>query len=552
MSFIRNHDTQAVRIHQLHGNDERAFVQAARAFLLARKDMPEEKISKLSVEDDPIVEVTNNPPRLAPIQRSPPRSPIPGQKGGTLSQPMKLPEVLFPEQRLSPVPNQLNSHPGKISGIGITQQYQSDAPLRQAIQLESVAQGVTTQPQLSQNAFVSQPLPSGTYTPPLGFSQSSALKPAPPGLVMQPRDDYRSTPTTGVNHHEAKEDDIVEEAPVEVVKAKPISLPKRLWTRMEEQPGRLSANDIPADGPSISLRPRQEVRARWILPLKYLRQRMVDNDMDPALTIRDALKDLTVGLFRRGCPENGTNAGIISKEVLAPINENRSDYPFEVDPKSDTVSGTIPFYAPRTPGHVLFRLYWQSEPLYTLAVGPTILVCVTEEDFEPTLRFILSNFKSRKGSATSLSSFNALTTALEQFRPQNRRSNLDGAGRAAWGCVCESRKVLELCATEYLRGKEKIRKLQLEIEELELALALEDTEVTNSEESPIEEMRDKSTKTKIKERINLMMGTRASNDRKWKDAQVAFANILHVSNLCTLAKKSMFLQLTLFCSDNYF
>jgi hypothetical protein len=229
---------------------------------------------------------------------------------------------------------------------------------------------------------------------------------------------------------------------------------------LSEQPGRIFANNIAADGPTVNLRPRQELTAKWILPLKYLRQRMVDKKMDSSITIRDSLKDLTVGLFRRGCTENGTNASIISKEILAPPDENRSDYSFKVDQQSDTIFGTVPFYAPRTPGHVLFRLYWQNEPLYTLAMGPTLFVRVTEDDFEPTLRFILSNFKSRKGSATSLSSLNALATVLEQFRPNDRRAaGWDGAGRAAWGCVCESRKVLEICASEHIKGKEKLQKV---------------------------------------------------------------------------------------------
>jgi hypothetical protein len=103
---------------------------------------------------------------------------------------------------------------------------------------------------------------------------------------------------------------------------------------LSEQPGRIFANNIAADGPTVNLRPRQELTAKWILPLKYLRQRMVDKKMDSSITIRDSLKDLTVGLFRRGCTENGTNASIISKEILAPPDENRSDYSFKVDQQS--------------------------------------------------------------------------------------------------------------------------------------------------------------------------------------------------------------------------
>jgi hypothetical protein len=393
-------------------------------------------------------------------------------------------------------------------------------------------------PQTSQIAYVTQPLPMGAPSNfPPGLIQSSALKPTPPGIVsqqqqqqQQPFGNWNATPT-GIGGSQFQDVDITEEPPAEAIKTKPVYQPKRIWTRLDEQPGRLYANNVAADGPTIDLRPRQELTAKWILPLKYLRQRMVEKKMDESLTIRDALGDLAVGLFRRGCTENGTNASIISKEILAPSSENRSDYPFKVDSKSDTVFGTIPFYAPRTPGHVLFRLYWQNEPLYTLAMGPTLFVRVSDEDFEPTLRFILSNFKSRKGSATSLSSLNALATVLEQFRPDNNRrsTSWDGAGRAAWGCVCESRKVLELCASEHVKGKEKLRKLQEEIDEAELLVAQDENETKNDDPNTLsDDGSEKSTKTKLREKTHLFMGSRASNDRKWKDAQVSFASILKV------------------------
>ena len=410
---------------------------------------------------------------------------------------------------------------------------------------------------------------------PPGLVQPSALKPAFPGLVSQQQNQQQQQPvgswsitSPGIGPLQFQEADIADEPPAaEAIKTKPVYQPKRIWTRVDEQPGRLFANNVAADGPTINLRPRQELTAKWILPLKYLRQRMVEKKMDAALTIRDALQDLTVGLFRRGCAENGTNASIISKEILTPSSENRKDYPFQMDPKSDTVHGTIPFFAPRTPGHVLFRLYWHSEPLYTLAMGPTLFVRVTEDDFEPTLRFILSNFKSRKGSATSLSSLNSFSTVLEQFRPDNnpaaatsstyantntanrRPGGLwEGAGRAAWGCVCESRKVLELCAAEHFKGKERLRKLQEEIEEAELLLVaaaattLEQVEAVDASSSLVikdeenatqadDDCSEKSAKTKVKEKTHLLMGGRASNDRKWKDAQVSFANILKVRDM---------------------
>lgn len=565
MSYMRNQNPEALRIHQVHGGDERAFLQAARNFLQNQDSTLPSKMEKLSVKDDPVVDVTSNQPKRAPIQRSPPRSPIPGQQSNVpLTSVLHSPthvqpsnDSIFPElkqqsQPFSPAPTPVGMHsqsrmpPGP--SLPTTQQFANIPPQPPGFLIQPTTTATTQQSmpstrsyqpvsmppvQTSQVPFVTQPLPMGAAPPnfPPGLLQTSALKPTPPGLVSQQQSfgNWNATPPgIGVSQFE---EEIVDEPPAEAIKTKPVYQPKRIWTRIDEQPGRLFANNVAADGPTIDLRPRQELTAKWILPLKYLRQRMAEKKMDAALTIRDALEDLAVGLFRRGCTENGTNASIISKEILAPSTENRSDYPFKVDSKSDTVFGTIPFYAPRTPGHVLFRLYWQNEPLYTLAMGPTLFVRVSEEDFEPTLRFILSNFKSRKGSATSLSSLNALSTVLEQFRPDtNRRSaSWDGAGRAAWGCVCESRKVLELCAMEHIKGKEKLRKLQEEIDEAELLVAQDEAGTNDDDQNALsDDGSEKSTKTKLREKTHLFMGSRASNDRKWKDAQVSFASILKV------------------------
>jgi DNA polymerase sigma len=323
------------------------------------------------------------------------------------------------------------------------------------------------------------------------------------------------------------------------LKPKPVYQPKRLWTRVDQQPGRILANDLGTKS-TIPIQPRHELTAKWILPLKYLRQRALDKNLNPEkMSLREALESLTVGLFRRGCAENGTNASIISKEILAPANENRPDYFFNVDKAADAVWGTVPFYAPRTPGHVLFRLFWQDEPLHTLATGPTLYVTVSEKDFEPTLRFVLSNFKSKKGSMTSLSSLNSLATVLEQFRPTDFRQNYnkwDAAGRAAWGCVCESRKVLETCASEYIKAKEKLAKLDEEVEELKSLVGDEclEKELTdlhehgiNGQSADITKSGDMSASAALlKEKSGALHGGRSANERKWKDAQCAFASIL--------------------------
>jgi hypothetical protein len=267
-----------------------------------------------------------------------------------------------------------------------------------------------------------------------------------------------------------------------------------------------------------------------MLPLSYLRENAAGKDNVKSL--RDLLKKLAVGLFRRGCTENGAQASIVSKEVLTPSGESRSDYPFRI--VNDTVVGTVPFYSPRTPGHVVFRLYWQNEPLNTLATGPTLNVRVTEEDFESSIRFILSNFKAKKVNPTSLSSLNSFALVLEQFQltsnnaQQNTQQQLEGAGRAVWGCICEARKVLDACAAEYTKTTAKLQKLEEVVEELKAKVEEEEKEAnedTKGEEQ--EEPREQSPNVaQLREKQKALMSGRASCERKWRDSQLAFSSIL--------------------------
>jgi hypothetical protein len=305
--------------------------------------------------------------------------------------------------------------------------------------------------------------------------------------------------------------------------------PKRLWTRFEEQPGRIFANNVaPSTGKVVDLRPRQELTGKWMLPLSYLRQRAAGKNIK---TVRGAIDRLAVGLFRRGCTENGSQASIVSKEVLTPAGESRSDYSFQV--VNENVVGTVPFYSPRTPGHVVFRLYWQDDPLHTLATGPTLNVRVTEEDFESSIRFILSNFKAKKVNPTSLSSLNSFALVLEQFhltaqsaqQPQKIQQQLEGAGRAVWGCICEARKVLDACASEYTKTTAKLEKLEESVDELKTKV--EEEEKEKGETPPTEGPQEVSLNvTMLREKLKSLMSGRASCERKWRDSQLAFSSIL--------------------------
>lgn len=334
--------------------------------------------------------------------------------------------------------------------------------------------------------------------------------------------------------------------------------PKRLWTHLEDQPGKILANNVaPSTGTVVDLRPRQELTARWMLPMSYLQEKAKEENIQ---SIRELLKKLSVGLFRRGCTENGSQASIVSKEILAQDGESRDDYPFQITQTS--VMGSVPFYSPRTPGHVVFRLYWHDNPLHTLATGPTLNVRVTENDFESSIRFILSNFKAKKVNPTSLSSLNSLTLVLEQFQVMSNKTspNAEGAGRAVWGCVCEARKVLDACAIDYHKTTARLEKLEESVEELKEMVATEEEERAEQDK---EETDDEATRRSVlssdgdtsanaaalREKTKALMSGRASCERKWRDSQLAFASILKAmvsnSSMALLLRRELITKLRL-------
>mmetsp|Transcript_14111 Transcript_14111/g.30664 ORF Transcript_14111/g.30664 Transcript_14111/m.30664 type:complete len:1304 (+) Transcript_14111:121-4032(+) len=374
---------------------------------------------------------------------------------------------------------------------------------------------------------------------------------------------------------------------------------RRTQTRCEEQPGRLYANDMPAaafnpnvgsGGPtSIVARPRSELTARWALPLPYLRNRALrrfeeqksTHDGPPQnLTIRDALKNLTVGLFRRGASESGPQSSIVSKEILAPedVGNGRGggpasaqqggrpceDYFFNVNQMDDTVYGHVPFYAPRTPGNVLFRLYFDDEPHVTLATGPCVRVVPADGDVDSVLRFILTNFKSKK--TNGISSMNSLASVFELFSPRQKNNEryFDGAGRVAWGCICESRKALSQAGFAYVKKKKELEeKLEAELEVEKIKEALPDLRSLGMDR--VMEIAESSGGTDIdvngahkeqdeKDKANSdskakLSSEKYSNERKWREMQLVYASVVTaaVTNSATqlLLKRDIMAKLRL-------
>jgi len=207
--------------------------------------------------------------------------------------------------------------------------------------------------------------------------------------------------------------------------------PKRI-TR--NQPGRLTIL-----GNSFTFRPRGEMSVRFELNLSYIQERLgnrVQYPINSRSTNNRNLQKLNIGLFRRGVSSN-SNA-IISKEVTS--------YPINF--ANNCFQGVVPFYAPRSPGTFVFRLFFDDADsiVYQLATSQTMHCVVGVRDLDANLRFILSQFKAKK---TSMAALHQLSDVLVGLVGSNQHHGASaGAARAAWGCVCEAKKVHDIIERE--------------------------------------------------------------------------------------------------------
>jgi len=642
MKFLRvDQDEEAKQIYLEFGNDRRVFVQKVREYLIIR-----------GVKGDETDEQETTTPKFRSAAATPERAvknhnitstnvSSSGSNGNEQMNQGNNHNITGARNKKEPLTNNLGAQQGQEIdverrmgnlAIGKDRQNMQAFTTQRNVETVSAALGPTHQAprhQHNPNVVGSNvnplllPAPSTPVTsrigPPPGMrsvppgltrdvppaSTQSALRPAVPGPISmastpQQQPAVSPIPLTGkVQVHaqytpqrSAGSSTPGQVAPMPATPAPPVPpkwQPRRLNTRLQEQPGRILANNIPASlnvggqQARIILGPRKELTATWQLPLAYLRERTLrkleeakekaaeeaaearangqPTPVAPApenLTIRDALRSLTVGLFRRGCAENGSTFSIISKEVVPANRNTKSEYQFQINQQHQTIVGTVPFFTPRTPGNVVLRLYFEDEPLYTLATSQCISVAVTrtEGDLEQTLRFILSNFKTKKGS-TNFSSIHSLAAVLSQYTPvgsdnsmsspnaqhrggrnsgrgsggrygnNNRNySQMDSAGRAAWGGICETRKIVDTSKIEYLKKK---RKLDLQHEELEKTKEeLEEVppvEKTEGDETDAEEEKNEDFE-KWKAKMNQCMGERSQNERKWREIQSAFASVL--------------------------
>ena len=519
-TFVRSGDAEAKSIHKhyLSNSREKDFINNARLFLAKHR-------TKTSVIDAEAVSSSNNPcddnlasPHNDSALAADDSVPQDNITSRSIAHPpiavvaQTMPEVLGVHDREDSSSNSNNTQSTYPPGMGT----------------------IPPQYSLNPNASLTKPGPPPGMSSPMRPVTVVVATPPPKKQPISSILPARSTP---------------QGAPTTTTPGKPSKV-RRTQTRCEEQPGRLLANQIPAaafsdnhDKPIVA-RPRSQLVARWVLPLSYLRNRAlrkVSNGSSPQnLTIRDALKDLAVGLFRRGAMDNGSQSSIVTKEILASSDSGgeqqqggrpTEDYFFNVDQKADSVFGEVPFYAPRTPGNVVFRLYFEDEPHVTLATGPCIHVIPADADVDAVLRFILSNFKSK--TTNGISSMNSLAALFELFSTRQNERYFDAAGRIAWGCVCESRKLVEQTGANYIKKK---MELDAELEAARIKAALPDlstlgfgdkSESLDSKTEGIQPENENGKQESNEARIKWSL-ERFNNERKWREVQLAYASVLKV------------------------
>ncbi|KAK1736953.1 terminal uridilyltransferase [Skeletonema marinoi] len=516
--FIRAGNQDAVRVHQqyLSNNKQIEFINNARQFLIGQERRANETKPILPVEAKTVAEIeaahgnNNSTQKNAPHDVMQPN--LPTLPPGLLT-PQKLPSLppgLTSPQRQQQQPQQQppQHHQGGIQnnnnmlrampvGLGHNTNVLPPGPP------PGMPPGMGLPP--PQNNTVSQinrppgmpppmrPTAAPAATEPMSSlpKPSSSILPAPtPAPVLPPKESKTEPDTT----------------PAVKTPAKPTKQ-WRIQTRCEEQPGD-SAQNKPT---SLIARTRSELTARWVLPLPYLRNRAIrrfeelKNAAEESkvtrpppqnLTIRDALKTLTVGLFRRGAMDNGASSSIVSKEILCADSKDGpdKDYFFNIDQRTDTVFGTVPFYAPRTPGNVVFRLYFEDEP-----------------------------------HTNGMSSLSALATVFEMFKPRRTNANFNDAGRMAWGCVCEARKVVEQAAQKFVNQKEEIEE---RLEAIKIKEELPDLKSLNVSGGDNETKKEEDENDDTDAKNDAIMKDKFTNERKWREMQHAYSSILQavVSN----------------------
>jgi len=240
----------------------------------------------------------------------------------------------------------------------------------------------------------------------------------------------------------------------------------------------------------------------------------------------------------------------------------------------------------------------QDKPIQTLATGPLMVVYVPTPDLDPTLRFVLSAFRRKKDAGGSgLGAMQSLIGILSNWRVESNsygshvnnagnghHNQYESAGRATWGCICESQKVLEGAKVDHDKKMEKNEKvidgLHGKIADLDTQEAQEESDDVEDEEvadinknivdansiAPVQDDQvEDSTEQQEKEskqieiankkkallkKLGAAMKEKAMVERKWRDVQAAYAAILqaittNATSMNALLRRDQLLKLRL-------
>lgn len=126
---------------------------------------------------------------------------------------------------------------------------------------------------------------------------------------------------------------------------------------------------------------------------------------------------------------------------------------------------------------------------------------------------------------------NSLASVLELFSPRQKNDRyFDGAGRVAWGCICESRKAVEYAGLTYIKRKRDLEE-KLEAEKIAQQILDElpdlnslgiDAEVESSDAAN----GTHNEKAKTSDAKAKWSSDEYSNERKWREMQLVYASVL--------------------------
>ncbi|TFJ86179.1 hypothetical protein NSK_002387 [Nannochloropsis salina CCMP1776] len=181
------------------------------------------------------------------------------------------------------------------------------------------------------------------------------------------------------------------------------SLRPRRVTR--DQQGRIWVLDSFSKQASV-IRPKAGLLAKWEAPAALF----------------ETLSQPEVALFRLGVASNTT--AIISKAV-----QGKRVTPAASSSSPALVHGTVSFYAPRSAGVFVFRLFDAKDPVRTHATSQVFLVEVRGRDVEGNLRLISSQLKERKTLVAGLSQYAFLLRGMAPHAPSRQLQSL------LWTCL---------------------------------------------------------------------------------------------------------------------